>query len=153
MIITCDQCNKKFEIESKLIPSEGRLLQCGSCEHKWFFKSEIVEDESIVLNNQIEDDDVTENKTFKIDQNLDYDKETTKAEKINKKKDLVTKKTPKKISILNLILVFIISFVAVIILAETFKSSLAKVFPNVDLVLKSLYETVKDIILFLKDLF
>ena len=38
MIITCDQCNKKFEIDSSLIPKEGRLLKCGSCEHVWFYK-------------------------------------------------------------------------------------------------------------------
>ena len=37
MIISCEECNKKFEIDEKLIPSEGRTLQCGSCEHKWFF--------------------------------------------------------------------------------------------------------------------
>ena len=38
MIISCAQCDKKFEIESNLIPSEGRLLQCSSCNHKWFHK-------------------------------------------------------------------------------------------------------------------
>ena len=38
MIISCEVCNKKFEINSNLIPSDGRTLQCGSCNHKWFFK-------------------------------------------------------------------------------------------------------------------
>ena len=38
MIITCNKCNKKFEIDENLIPYEGRLLQCGSCNHRWFFK-------------------------------------------------------------------------------------------------------------------
>ena len=38
MIITCEQCLKKFEIESSLIPKDGRLLECGSCNHKWFYK-------------------------------------------------------------------------------------------------------------------
>ena len=38
MIISCTQCDKKFEIESNLIPNEGRLLQCSSCNHKWFYK-------------------------------------------------------------------------------------------------------------------
>ena len=49
MIISCDKCNKKFEIADKLIPDTGRLLQCGSCLHKWHYvpknkiKFEIIE--------------------------------------------------------------------------------------------------------------
>ena len=37
MIISCDSCHKKFEINSDLIPDSGRLLQCGNCDNKWFF--------------------------------------------------------------------------------------------------------------------
>ena len=37
MIISCEKCNKKFEISDDLIPSKGRILQCGSCLHKWHF--------------------------------------------------------------------------------------------------------------------
>ena len=37
MIIDCPNCDKKFEIDKKLILPDGRLLQCGSCNHKWFF--------------------------------------------------------------------------------------------------------------------
>ena len=43
MIITCNNCNKKFDIDSNLIPDKGRLLQCASCDHKWFFKKEVLE--------------------------------------------------------------------------------------------------------------
>ena len=43
MIITCINCNKKFNIDSNLIPDMGRLLQCASCDHKWFFKKEVLE--------------------------------------------------------------------------------------------------------------
>ena len=32
MIITCPCEKKQFEIDSSLIPQEGRELQCGSCE-------------------------------------------------------------------------------------------------------------------------
>ena len=39
MIITCEKCSKKFNIQDHLIPPEGRFLQCGSCNHKWFYKS------------------------------------------------------------------------------------------------------------------
>ena len=41
MIITCNNCNKKFDIDSNLISDKGRLLQCASCDHKWFFKKEV----------------------------------------------------------------------------------------------------------------
>ena len=42
MIIACQMCNKKFDIDQILIPEKGRLLQCGSCDHKWFFKNKII---------------------------------------------------------------------------------------------------------------
>ena len=41
MIIECNNCNKEFQVSSKLIPNEGRLLQCSSCNHKWHFKKKI----------------------------------------------------------------------------------------------------------------
>ena len=37
MIIECTSCNKKFEVNSELIPDSGRTIQCGSCNHVWFF--------------------------------------------------------------------------------------------------------------------
>jgi len=39
MIIECINCKKEFNIDSDLIPEEGRLLECGSCNHRWFFKN------------------------------------------------------------------------------------------------------------------
>ena len=42
MIISCINCNKKFDINSNLIPLKGRLLECSSCNHQWFFKKEVV---------------------------------------------------------------------------------------------------------------
>ncbi len=41
MHIECENCNKKFELDSNLIPENGRELQCGSCEHIWFYKKKI----------------------------------------------------------------------------------------------------------------
>ena len=38
MIIECVNCNKKFEVNSELIPLQGRTIQCGSCNHIWFYK-------------------------------------------------------------------------------------------------------------------
>ena len=50
MIITSNNCNKKFDIDSTLIPDKGRLLQCASCDHKWFFKKEVLEKEISPIN-------------------------------------------------------------------------------------------------------
>lgn len=56
MIICCEKCNKNFEIDSKLIPKDGRLLKCGSCDYEWFFKESLIEG-NILKNNQIDDND------------------------------------------------------------------------------------------------
>ena len=37
MIISCEKCNKKFELSDELVPDEGRLLQCGACSYKWHY--------------------------------------------------------------------------------------------------------------------
>ena len=64
MIINCDNCNKNFDIDSSLIPEKGRLLQCNACDHKWFFKREIIEKSvPIVKTEEI----VEEIKTFNED--------------------------------------------------------------------------------------
>ena len=147
MIIACPCGKKKFEVNSSLIPSEGKMLQCGTCSEKWFFKKEIkkevikeVKKPSVKIPKNIEKDipDVTED--------LISEAETTipkvKKNKINK-----------KINTLSFLVVVIISFVALVILADTFKNSLNLIIPGFDLILNSLYETIKDIALFIEDLF
>ena len=150
MIITCEQCLKKFEIESSLIPKKGRLLQCSSCAHKWFFKRDISEETEIVLEHQdikikkIEPI-IKENNNIKIFN----DSETFKK---NKRKHSYRHLENKKLSFLNVILVFIISIIALIVLLDTFKSPISFMIPNIEFILESLYETLKDILLFIQDL-
>ena len=50
-------------------------------------------------------------------------------------------------------LVLIISIVALIVLLDTFKSPTNLMIPNIEFFLESLYETLKDILLFIQDLF
>ena len=52
MIITCPNCNKQFKIDNSLIPDEGRDLQCGSCNHVWFYKIEEENNEVLKLNEE-----------------------------------------------------------------------------------------------------
>ena len=41
MIIPCPKCNRKFKIDNSIIPDGGRNLQCGSCNHIWFYKKNV----------------------------------------------------------------------------------------------------------------
>ncbi len=55
MIIACPSCNKQFKIKDTLIPTKGRNLQCGSCNHNWFYKIENKTAEPIKLEENIEE--------------------------------------------------------------------------------------------------
>ena len=66
--------------------------------------------------------------------------------------EIIYKKPPKKIGILNIIVVFIISFMALIILTDTFEQPISKLIPNIEFILFNLYESIKDIMLFFNDL-
>ena len=145
MIITCP-CNKKeFEVDASLIPTEGKLLQCGACDHKWFFKkeTEIKEKELPIERISIED---------KI-QEIPKKTEDIIVEAENTKKDIEIKKNIPKVSFLNKLLIIFISFIALIVLLDTFKTQIMIFLPGFDFVLESLYETLKDIFLFISDLF
>ena len=151
MIITCDQCDKKFEIESNLIPKKGRLLQCSSCSHKWFYKKDEQEETAIVL----EDQDVTKPKNkpiFSENRNVKVFNNLESSHKIKRKHSYANLES-KKISFLNVILIFIISSIGLIILLDTFKSPISLMIPNIEFILENLYETLKDILLFIQDLF
>ena len=150
MIITCEKCSKKFNLDDSLIPDEGRELQCGSCNHKWFFKKN---GDSINLENEL-----SKNISTDKDINEDYiNIEKTDSiieKKIEIRKDEVqninrNKKNPK---IIKNSLVLIISIVALIVLLDTFKFQLNSYIPKLDLLLNNLYESLKDISLFFKDL-
>ena len=151
MIITCEQCFKKFEIESKLIPEKGRLLQCSSCNLKWFYRKEILEESKVFL----EEQNIKPKKTDSIIQETNDVKifeDSRSPEKPTRKHSYTVPKN-KKINFLNIILVFIISITAFIILLDTFKNPISLIFPETEYILESLYETLKDILLFVQDFF
>ena len=146
MIIVCPCGEKKFEIDQNLIPEEGRLLQCGFCDKKWFFnkdKNEVSETKVNVKNEKVTSSNST-------DVNLEENKISLEDNTDN----VIKVKNNFSFSIfLSYILVSIISFIALIILIDTFKSPLYRIFPNLELILFNLFETLKDIRLFIKDLF
>jgi len=169
MIITCNNCNKKFDIDSSLIPDKGRLLQCASCDHKWFFKKEVPEntvspiDEDISIdnvnifeqNNSPINDEESVSDTPNDEVEVDLEEETKEKIEINKDESTQVNTKPKKqknFKILNIFVVSIISFVAFIIIVDTFKYPIGKIVPNVEFILYNLYESIKDISLFIRDL-
>ncbi len=150
MIISCGQCLKNFEIDSNLIPNEGRLLQCSSCHYKWFYKKKISEKSKLILEPQEDHEDkvkTTINKSNNINKLNDIDS----SRKIKRKHSYSNAKN-NKLSYLNFILVFIISIAALIILLDTFKKPISFIIPDIEFILENLYETLKDITLFIKDL-
>ena len=150
MIISCPSCQKKFELDDNLLPENGRTLQCGSCNYKWFLKKkdEIKVFEKQVETNEIEKIDYSE--SIK-DKQLNIIKNKT-SYNLNKKQ----KPNSKSLSIFkffNYLVVLIISFIALIIFLDTFKNNLSEIFPNLELFLYNLFETIKDLELFFYDLF
>ena len=150
MIITCEQCSKKFEIESSLIPENGRLLQCSSCNHQWFYKKDVFKKSKVVLKKEDIKTEQTELKIEDTDNIKVFDDLINT--KIVKRKHSYTPPKDKKISFLSLALVFVITIGALIVLLDTFKSPINLMIPNIEFVLDNLYETFKDILLFIQDL-
>jgi len=146
MIIKCEKCNKKFDIESSLIPEKGRLLQCSSCNHKWFHKKDVLEKSILNLENEKIPSEIKDNNNIKVYNDFSSDKKI-------KRKHSYSRPESKSLSSLNFILVFIISFIALIILLDTFKNPIGLLIPNIEFILESLYETLKDVLLFIQDLF
>ena len=42
MIIQCENCSRKFQVEDEDIPKEGRMVQCSNCSQKWFQAPSII---------------------------------------------------------------------------------------------------------------
>ena len=162
MIIKCPCCKKKFNIDINLIPKEGRDLQCGSCDRVWFYKKQdsnpepLTINEDIVINETAESDKINDNKysDVAIKQSAEENnKEKSELLAIQKtdNKNKVTKQTQNN-KFFSYLIVFIISLVALVILLDTLKTPLINVFPGLEQVLFNLYETLKDIKLFIIDL-
>ena len=164
MIITCPNCNKQFKIDNSLIPDEGRDLQCGSCDHIWFYDIQEKNNEVLELKQEIISEDIetkAENKEDKIEEKQQTE-EIIKTEINNKKKEknlekqkntTQHKQTENKGSkFFSYLIAFIISFVALIILLDTLKTPLINVFPGLEIILFNLFETLQDIKLFIIDL-
>ena len=162
MIIECPACSKKFNIDEKLIPDEGRLLKCGNCDHTWFYKKEEnlkLETESIKINEieenkseiNIEPVDVPIKETKKIRKKISKKsstKESTSKELVSIDKSSVSREN----NIIKKIFLIIISIIAFILLLDTFKNQISVIFPGILKMSDNLYLVINDLKLFIKDL-
>ena len=149
MIIVCPSCEKNFNVDVSLIPDKGRLLKCGFCNHTWFFNK----NKNIQIKPKIdklvdkEKPDIKNETTYKSISNFSTD--------VKKGSELIKYKPKYNFTFgkfLRYIIVSIISFIAIIIILDTFKYPLGIIFPDIELVLYNLFETLRDLILFAKDL-
>ena len=162
MIIECPACSKKFNIDEKLIPDEGRLLKCGNCDHTWFYKKEEnlkLETETIKINEieenkseiNIEPVDVPIKQTKKIRKKISKKsstKESTSKELVSIDKSSISREN----NIIKKIFLIIISIIAFILLMDTFKNQISVIFPGILKMSDSLHLVINDLKLFIKDL-
>jgi len=157
MIIDCINCTKKFEVNASLIPDNGRTIQCGTCNHVWFYKPKIEQSK-----NEIKTEVSSSNSNNNILENKEDDHANEKLLKTDKTKntepssnELINeiKKTTFSVSkFLSYFLVFLITFIALIIVLDTFKSPLSSIIPGLEIFLYNFFETLKDLYLLIKNL-
>ena len=143
MIIECQNCNKKFDLEDKLIPLKGRLVQCGFCHSQWHQLPNIK----------------TSSLKKKVIDEVDISKDEAKEQPINKTKKIKSKPRDKQdfknknIGFFSYIFIFLISIIAFFLIAETFEYQINNIFPNFGNYIIYVYETLNNILILIKDLF
>ena len=147
-----------------MIPDEGRDLQCGSCNHVWFYKIKEKNNDLLKLDEEIESENIDiipKEKKEKIEEKrqsqgkvkTEIKNELKEKNSENQKNKTTSKNTTNKGSkFFSYLIVFIISFIALIILLDTLKTPLINVFPGLEIILFNLFETLQDIKLFIIDL-
>ena len=145
MIIECTNCHKKFKVDPSQIPESGRNIQCGTCDFIWFYKHEEKKTSNL--------SPINENLEKKDHQNFEKIENSKIVEKKISKKTTIKKSRSSNLgNFLSYLIVAIISFIALIIILDTFKTQLINVFPGIELILFNLFESLKDIFLFFKNL-
>ena len=150
-------------IDNSMIPDGGRDLQCGSCNHVWFYKIKEQNNDLLKLDGEIKSEniEITPKKKKEIegnDQSLEKVKTEIKNEQKeknseNQKSKSTSKNTANKGSkFFSYLIVLILSSIALIILLDTLKTPLINVFPGLEIIFFNLFETLQDIKLFIIDL-
>ena len=145
MIIVCPSCGKNFNVRDDQIPDKGRLLQCSSCKHEWFFtKNTIPIDDN---KDKLSNDELTQESFGILNEEEDRDDQviiedkTAELEKPKTRK----KKESKQFNFFKLLLVFIISFVAFVLIVDTFIVQISVYIPFAEKYLDNLYQSIIDL--------
>ena len=152
MIIVCPSCGKNFNVRDDQIPDNGRLLQCSNCKHEWFYtKNTIPVDDNL---DEQSNDELAQESFGILDEEENRDDEVivkNKTVEFKKRKNIKKEKTT-KVNFFKLLLVFIISFVAFILIVDTFLVQISEYFPFAEKYLDNLYQSLIDISLFFQNL-
>ena len=152
MIIVCPSCSKNFNVRDDQIPDKGRLLQCSNCKHEWFYtKNTIPIDDNL---DEESNDELTQESFGILDEEeaqhdeVIVEDKTVELEKPKK----IKKKKATKVNFFKLLLVFIISFVAFVLVVDTFIVQISEYVPFTEKYLDNLYQSIIDISLFFQNL-
>ena len=152
MIIVCPSCAKNFNVRDDQIPDKGRLLQCSNCKHEWFYtKNTIPIDDNL---DEKSNDELTQESFGILDEEEAQHDEVIVEDKtveLEKPKNINKKKTI-KVNFFKLLLVFIISFVAFVLIVDTFIVQISEYVPFAEKYLDNLYQSLIDISLFFQNL-
>ena len=151
MIIVCPSCGKNFNVRDDQIPDKGRLLQCSNCKHEWFYTKN-----TISVNDNLDEqsnDELTQESFGILNEGEDRNDEVIVEDKtveLEKSKNIKKKKTT-KINFFKLLLVFIISFIAFVLIVDTFIEQISAYIPFTEKYLDNLYQSIIDIFLFFQN--
>ena len=152
MIIVCPSCGKNFNVRDDQIPDKGRLLQCSNCKHEWFYtKNTILVEDNL---DEQSNDELTQESFGILDEEENKHDEVIvedKTAKLEKPKNINKKKTI-KVNFFKILLVFIISFVAFVLIVDTFIVQISEYVPFAEKYLDNLYQSIIDISLFFQNL-
>ena len=165
MIINCECGKKKFNIDSGLIPAEGRLLKCGSCSKIWHYSPGIQNDSNekelkskineVADKNEVNNDDKNEVKIEKTKEKIDI-KINVNEEALNDEDKIAQDKNAKENNnnikkLFYYLIISIITLIGIIFIIDTLKFQITTFFPEIIPILDSFYQTVLDLKLFFKD--
>ena len=152
MIIVCPSCGKNFNVRDDQIPDKGRLLQCSNCKHEWFFsKNTIPIDDNL---DEQSNHELTQESFGILDQEEDQrDKEIIEDKTVELEKPKTReKKEGKQFNFFKLLLALIISFIAFVLIVDTFIVQISKYVPFAEKYLDNLYQSIIDVSLFFQNL-
>ena len=128
MIIICACCEKKFIVDDNLIPKKGRQVQCGACNHVWFYKKP---ESNLEINNKTKKENISINEEIQSEKKVEKTNENLRIDIDNiintKDTALVRYQKVNHFSFnkfLSYSLVAIISLIGLVIVLDTFKFQL-----------------------------